>query len=164
MDESQLGLKSTPRGTLITTRIIWGALLAGQIGFLFVILVIWSQEDAAAVEHSEDVAQIVGYVAIAMLVVLTPIGYFIRSQVYKANWQGDVVKPLGYARGNIILLAMLEGTAFFGLIGTLIERSFSSLPFVVAVIAMAIQVINFPNGRPMFEQREVDTTYDRGER
>ena len=163
MAEDQPGSESNPRGMLITTRILWAALLAGQIGFMFVILVIWSQKADSPAQNSEDVAQIIGYIAIAMLVLLTPIGYFIRNQVYKANWEGDVVTPLGYMRGNIILLAMLEGTAFLGLIGTLVQGSFG-LPLVPAVVAMAIQVINFPHGRPMFEQQEADTTDDRGER
>jgi len=110
-----------------------------------------------------DSGPVLGYVALAMLVVLTPLGYFIRNQLYKASWQGNVVKPWGYVIGNLTLLAMVEAVSFFGLIGTLVERSFASLPFVVSVIAMAIQVINFPHGRPMFEQQEVDSMHDRDE-
>lgn len=155
---------SNPKAALLHLRIIWSGLLAGPVVFLFVVLALVSQQSDAAVQNDEDVVRILGYIAIAMLVVLTPIGYFIRNQLYKASWQGNVVKPWGYILGNIILLAMVEAVSFFGLIGTLLAGSFSSLPFIAAVIAMAIQVINFPHGRPMFEQQEIDSMYDRGER
>jgi len=166
MNDQQSGIRSSPKGALVTTRVIWAALLVGQISFLFVMLLIWSQRESAGGQPqdvADDVTDILGYVAIAMLFVLTPLGYFIRNQVYKANWRGNIVTPHGYIVGNIILLAMLEGVAMLGLIGTFAQGSFG-LPFVPTVIAMAIQVINFPHGRPMYDSNTLGGDLDRGER
>ena len=151
MADNEPGGESNPKGVLMTTRILWAALLVGQIVFLVVVLVILSRRPGGGSDQaSADVGKILGYVAIAMLVGATAVGYFIRNQVYKANWQGNVVTPQGYSRGNIVLLAMLEGVAFFGLVATLVQGSLG-LAFAAAAVAMAIQVVNFPHGRPMCE-------------
>ena len=150
MVDNEPGAGSNPKGVLTTTRIVWAAMLVGQVVFLVIVLVILSRRSGGGgSQASPDMTKILGYLVIAMLLGATAIGYFIRSQVYKANWQGDAVTPHGYARGNIILLAMLEGVAFFGLIVTIVHGS-CGLAFAAAAIAMAIQVVNFPHGRPMY--------------
>ncbi len=135
---------SDPKTALRTMRFLWFGLLSGPLSFLFVIVMIVSGSD----QEPAEIGMLLGYVAIGMLIVLTPIGYFIRGQIYKASWQGDVVTPKGYYVGNLILLSTLEGVALFGLVATMVHGALG-LPLVPAVLAMAIQVINFPNGRAM---------------
>lgn len=162
MAYNESGGESNPKGMLVTTRIIWAAMLIGQVVFLAIVLVMLSRQEGGGDQMHAEVVRILGYVAIAMLFGATAIGYFIRGQVYKANWRGDVVTPRGYSIGNIILLAMLEGVAFYGLIVTVIQGSLG-LGFAAAVVAMTIQVVNFPHGRPMYESDTSGDGFNRGE-
>ena len=82
-----------------------------------------------------------------MLVTSVPVGYFIRGQIYKKNWEGDVVTPKGYMMGNIVLLAMCEAVSLCGLVATMIGHVvWFAVP---SLLAMAVQVVNFPLGGPM---------------
>jgi hypothetical protein len=134
-----------PKAALRTIRLLWAAMLVGQILFMIVIAVMHIQRDG----ETSQISKLLGYVGFGMLPVMTAVGYFIRNQTYKANWREDVITPQGYGGGNLILLAMLEGVALLSLVATLLHGSFG-LPFVPAMIAMAIQVINYPNGRAMY--------------
>ena len=59
-----------------------------------------------------------------------------------------LVTPAGYARGNILLLSMLGGPSLFGLVICVLAGSL--WPYVIPSAAgMALQVINFPTGKPM---------------
>ncbi len=140
---------ATPHKALMTIRLIWAALLAGQIMFMVVIAVL--QSINASPQADPQVAQVLFLVALAMLTTMIPVGYFIRNQVYKKNWQEDVVTPGGYVSGNILLLALCEGVALVGLVAVLIGGVIWYA--VPSLVAMAVQVINFPHGRPMWPDR-----------
>lgn len=131
---------------LTTTRLIWAAMLIGQVMFLFVIVFLWSSN--AAFGPSPDMAWLLFQAAVVTLIVAVPVGYVCRQQVYKRNWVGDAIKPQGYLTGNVVLLALCEGVSMLGLVATLLNGSLWPT-LAPSVIAMAVQVINFPNGRAM---------------
>jgi hypothetical protein len=126
-------------------RIIWAAMLAGEGIFLAVIVGLLS---AGQFVPSDSLHPLMAYVALGLLAVAVPAGYFFRMQIYKANWREHAVAPLGYMRGNIILLAMLEGAAMFSLLAVLLTGRY--VPEAIgAFLAMAVQGVNFPTGKPM---------------
>ena len=85
--------------------------------------------------------------AAVMLVLLTPPAYFIRNQIYKSHWQGNVITPAGYRRGNIIFFAMIDVIMFVAILGTLLSGLLVGL--LAAAGAGVVQVINYPSGGPM---------------
>ena len=137
----------SPKTALLNVRIVWGALLFGVIAFMFVVIFLLAGDQQPPLEPQTSTIMFI--VSLVMLATTVPVGYFVRMQVYKRSWQGDVISPAGYTTGNIILLACCEGPAFFALILVLMNGSF--WPAIIpAAIAMGIMVINFPNGRAMF--------------
>lgn len=138
-----------PREVLIFARILWAAMLMGQLIFLGVVSLIISQPQPPTSNPPDPaVWRIVFIVSVAMLLVLIPIGYFVRAQVYKRAWRDDVVAPGGYLAGNLILWACCEGIGFFGLVNTLMSRSFWPA-LVPTAVALAVMAINYPHGKPM---------------
>ena len=138
---------NTPEQALWFTRVVWFMLLMGQVVYVAYILYQWSVGPAER-SGNVDLPWSLFYVSIAMLLMGIAIGLFWRAQTYKRHWQGSAVTPEGYAHGNIMLLAMCETLAFVSLTATLVAGRW--WPFVIpAVIAAAVQVVNFPNGRAM---------------
>jgi hypothetical protein len=138
----------TPRQALLTTRIVWAAMLAGLLVFLIVVAVMVSQNAGPAAGGGDPIGLTVFYVALAALFVAVPVGYILRSQTYKRHWQDEIVTPSGYFIGNLMLWALLEGVAFLGLVATMLHGDF--FPTILPTIAgMALMVINFPTGAPM---------------
>jgi F0F1-type ATP synthase membrane subunit c/vacuolar-type H+-ATPase subunit K len=136
---------ATPRQALLIARIIWAMLLLGQLVFAVVVL-------GLALSRTEERATELGalllWVALGMLVLAVVAGYFIRNQTYKAHWREHSVAPQGYVTGNIILLAMLEATAFFSLIAVLATGVI--FPMILpGAAALVVQLINFPTGKAM---------------
>lgn len=136
---------TTPRSALLLLRATWFGMMIGQIAALIVIVLLFDQGTLPA----DRATALITCGAFLLLIVLTVLGYFIRGQVYKANWVGDVITPRGYVNGNLVFLAMLESNVFVGLGATVHEDAFG-LPLIPAVLAMAIQIINYPNGRAMY--------------
>jgi len=134
-----------PKQALFTSRLIWFAMIMGQLVFmLVVVLAVWP---GGSYEGSE-ITMLMTYVNIAMLLTTVPVVFFVRNQIYKKNWQENRVTPQGYVTGNIVLFAGCEGVALFGIVVTMLHGSFG-LPIVPAVIALGVLAFNFPNGRPM---------------
>lgn len=136
----------TTANALLTVRLIWFALLSGQAAFCLAIAMVWN---AGGVEPlAPPLINLLTLINLAAVVVLVPLGYFIRNQCYKRHWHAHVVAPRGYVLGNVVLLAICEGLAMFGLVVTLLSGAIG-LTIVPAVIALAVQLVNFPNGRAM---------------
>ncbi len=136
----------TPAQALLTTRILWAALLAGQLVFLAVIAVMMSQGSLKPVEP--QLTMTLFAVALGAIILAIPLGYFLRGQIYKKHWRENIVEPRGYVTGNLVLLALCEGPAMLALVACLLSASFwpALLP---ALLAMGIQILNFPHGQPM---------------
>jgi F0F1-type ATP synthase membrane subunit c/vacuolar-type H+-ATPase subunit K len=135
-----------PKQTLLVTRIVWGALLAGQLMFLGVIVAMGRVQAVSA--PLVDPQRMLFLVSAAFTVVAIGMGYFVRMQTYKAGWQGDAIRPASYFTGNLLLLALLEGASLLALVVTMLHGAL--WPTIApAVVAMMMQVVNFPNGRAM---------------
>jgi hypothetical protein len=127
---------------LTVLRIIWAAMLVGEVIFMFVALILGpgmqSQMDVALLERA----------AAGTFVVLIPMAYVIRKAAYRANSTDGTVTLAAYTTGNIIFWAMGEGVAFFGLVITMLAGK-AGLAFAIAVAAMIVQILNFPTGGPL---------------
>ena len=129
-------------------RIIWAALLLGQLIFMVAIaLVIWPGQTPESRPGPEQM-KILQTVAWAMLFVMLPASYVARRIIYGKPDDRGRVPPEKYVIGKIVEWAMLEGVSFLALVGMMLEGK--ALPFLwVALIAMINQVINFPTGTAM---------------
>lgn len=133
------------------TRVIWAVLLLGQI--IFVGITAWFISNQSNPPADSNVVKMLTILTCVMLVTNTFMGVFIRSQIYKKNWQGQVVTPQGYFSGNLIMLASMEGVVLLGLVVCILAGSFWPAA-VPTALAMAIYAVNFPHGGPMHGQAE----------
>lgn len=132
---------------LRVTRLIWVALIAGQIGFLTVIGVLFST--GFQLNAGPDVVQLLAMLWAAMFIPQVAAAFFLRTTTYAKNRTDDgLVAPASYQTGNLLFLAILEGAAMFALVITLLAGTF--VPYVgIVFLPLAIQVLNYPNGRAM---------------
>lgn len=96
---------------------------------------------------SEDNSQVMLYAAV-LGVAAVLVGMFTRNQFYKAHWQGEVIRPAGYLKGNTAFLFAVT----LGSLGILAMSAFAQYPaptVAAAPVVFALLVFNFPNGRPM---------------
>ena len=137
----------SPETTLKTLRIIWGALIWGQIVIGGVMWFIGSDDstESAATESSWPILTVA---SLALLAICVPMAYFLRNQVYKSHWQSEAVTPAGYLKANMLFAMLLDAPAVLSAISTLFAGE--AFPHLVPLItAVAIMLINFPHGRPM---------------
>jgi F0F1-type ATP synthase membrane subunit c/vacuolar-type H+-ATPase subunit K len=139
--------EQSPAKTLQVTRIIWFALLAGQMAFALVVLSIAKNQP----EHPKSMTQLLWYIALAMAAVAIPLAYLVRKIVYRNGMRDGVVAPSAYATGSIIFWAMCEGVALFAMVGALLARAQGPHLFV-AILMFAVQVLNYPTGKQMSDQ------------
>ena len=146
---TQPELPNTTRAArLRVLRIIWAALLMGQLMFLAVImLVIWPNDpdrEPLPPEQRNVFLIVLGVMLLGML----PASYLIRRSLYGQPTGDGGIAPERYATGNIIFWAMSEGVGLFALVCMLLDRK--PWPFLaIALVAMANQAINFPTGGPL---------------
>lgn len=132
---------------LVTLRIIWFAMLMGEVIFLLIVLMLIQTRPGTPADP--DVTRLLLYIGIGLVVTAVPMGYLIRSRIYEMGRQTDgTVDPARYVTGNIVLLAMCEGPAFLGLVNILLSRQIMP-SLMIVIIAMAVQAINFPTGGPL---------------
>jgi F0F1-type ATP synthase membrane subunit c/vacuolar-type H+-ATPase subunit K len=133
---------------LLTLRIIWAALLMGQVMYL-VVATTFAASPAPSNGTRGDLPQLLFYLAAAMLVTSIPIAYALRAIVYRRGRQPDgSVAPAEYATGNILFWAMMEADGMFAITGALLNGGRGPHLYVAAV-AMAVQILNFPTGWPL---------------
>lgn len=147
------------QGTLKTVRILWGAMVIGVVTFGVIASVLVSRGDDPG--NASD-SYLLFVVAIVMLLTMAPGSMFVRNQIYKSHWRGDVVTPAGYFTGNIIVFAACEGVAFVGIADMLMEKRIMPTA-VVVVIAFALLAVNFPTGKPMFAARLTNPCHTTGD-
>ena len=138
--------RATPGSALLTTRVLWALLLAGQASYLLTVMLIWARRAIPPV--TLEGRRLAAYLAIAGLVVLLPLGYHLRNQAYKKHWRGDAIAPRGYISGNLILFVLCQLACTLGLTAALVQGAFwpGAAP---AAVAVAAYFVNFPNGRAM---------------
>lgn len=134
----------TPTAAVTSLRIIWGALIVGQV-FLAGIVGTLAKPDEP---WDAEIGRWLLYLSAGLVLLLAPLGYFVRNQTYKAGWRGDVITPGAYVRGNVALFAMMEGAAMVAMISALFSGDL--LPsLLIAAAALVVQLINFPTGKPL---------------
>jgi hypothetical protein len=132
-----------PKAALLSLRIIWVALLMGQLGFLGYVMIQNAQS-----QREPRVQAVFVAVSTVMLLISVPIGFIVRSIVFKKASTNGVVNFAAYQRGNIIFWAMCEGPAFFAII--VIQMTGLLWPCILNLLAaMACQVLTFPTGKPL---------------
>ena len=135
----------TPASSLLVNRIIWGALIMGQVAFMSAQMIILRQpQNGARPPISADMLMVFVIVNAVMLATIIPVTFFIRSLIFKRarNAEG-VIPPQAFSTGNIIFWAGCEGCSLFGLVVAFLNYSF--WPTIVFVaIALACQVATFP--------------------
>lgn len=133
------------RATLMVLRVVWLALLVGQLGFGAVVIFMAMRAEPTDQAHlGGQMLAIAGGVLIGAI----GLGYFVRNQSYKKHWQEHAVTPPGFFQGNLILLAALEGSSFLTLVFVMLSGEV--FPLVLpAVASLAVQCANFPTGEPM---------------
>ena len=137
-----------PKQALVTVRIIWAALAMGMVTFAGIVIVL-AQAPAEAAAPADDADPMFFYAACAMVVMAIPMGLFVRGQIFKRGWVGDVVTPQAYTTGNIIAWACCEAPVLFALVVVLITGNI--MPNVLpAAAAFVMHLILWPNGRAMF--------------
>jgi hypothetical protein len=126
---------------LIRNRIIWFALLMGQVAFLVVIVVLNRPKQQMVVALNNLVA-----VQFVLLVTEVPVCFFIRRMIFRRGEVDGAVRPEAYSTGNIIFWAGCEAVSFFGLVIVFISGVW--WPAILGSgIAMGLHVLTFPVGR-----------------
>jgi hypothetical protein len=86
-----------------------------------------------------------------MLAAMIPLAYIVRAIAYRnGRTANGTVTPAAYGTGNIIFWSMCEGSAFLSLVCTMLSGG-RGTPLLLAGIALAVQIANFPTGRPLRE-------------
>jgi hypothetical protein len=131
---------ASPQQALMTIRIIWAALILGQLGFAGVTGVIISQPNA----HAAPPVPILPVICFLMLATVIPITFIVRTLMLRAARAAyGMVPPARYASASLVFWAGCEGVSFFGLITALVNRTFWPSIVVVAV-ALACQALMMP--------------------
>jgi hypothetical protein len=137
---SQSLKNASPRQALLTMRIIWGALLMGEIGFLVVVMTVL----LPARREPPNVQRLFVLVSAVFLATAVPVAFFVRAAIFNRARTDGGIAPGAYATGNIIFWAACEGVAFFGLVAVVLNGSLSPTVYFAAV-AMALQISAFPS-------------------
>jgi hypothetical protein len=127
-----------PKQALMVVRIIWAAMLIGQIVFLGVILAI--RQNSA---EKPQTPPILGYISVVMALAAVPTAFILRKAAYGRPDQQGLIPVGKYSTGNILFLAMLEGTALLGLVAFFLGNT---IGIVASAGLMAVQLANFPCG------------------
>jgi hypothetical protein len=140
-------------GRLTTLRIIWGAMLMGQLMFLGVIFAVFHPEWNAppSAPPATQPPDMLFYCSVGLLVMCAIGAFLIRGTVFNANRdEQGLLKQQGYATGTIIYMAMLEAAAFFGLVNIILHKALWP-HILIAGIAIVLQLIAFPTGNNVAE-------------
>ncbi len=131
--------------TLWVLRIVWFALIAGQLGFGFVAYLAAQQAHSAAQTQLSSQMLVIAF---GVLIGAVGMGYFLRNQIYKRCWQTHAVTPQGFFMGNLLLFALLDGVSL--LTFAFVMMSGQLFPMILpAAVSLAVQFANFPSGLPM---------------
>jgi hypothetical protein len=141
--------------TLLKLRILWAALLMGQVMMLAVSLLLSSQAqnntNAATTHPAAHAGSPIHPLVLASgfsLLIALPVGHVMRMQTYKAGWVSDAVTPEAYFRGHLIMLFASELPIVLGMVAILVTGSlWPSL--AIMLLTLCCTVVNFPTGKPM---------------
>jgi hypothetical protein len=131
-----------PKQRLLSMQIIAGSLVMGVVTFLGVVVFLATQ----AAGPAPNAIPFISYIALAMLVVNTPLALVVPRIVTQAGLKRIAAETRGGSPTDslvglrqtalIISLALLEGCAFMACIGYLVEAEPIALAVVAAVVFM----------------------------
>jgi len=133
-------------GALLRLRIIWMAIVTGQVAFVAIVVAMIRGGMQPYV--TGELAQSLFYASMGVLVLGLVGGYIARMQTYKRCWEADRVTPEGFFMGNLLLYAIMEGVSIVGVVVVFLTAQLSP-QIVPAAAALLVMVINFPGGGPM---------------
>jgi hypothetical protein len=142
MSQSDLSNVPPPPQALMTLRIIWLALILGQLAFMAVVILVILPNQHGDV-HPQP---LLVWVNVAMCASIVPVTFVIRTMIFR---KGTVDGPNGgvrapaYAIGNIIFWAGCEGVSMFALVVAIVNGSLWPTDVIVAV-SLALQALTFP--------------------
>lgn len=134
----------TPAKALLNTRIIWGALLMGQLAFMAFVIFYCLQNSDAKLEE----ARLIYAIGTGVCLVIVIMSSFIRMQIYKQHWVENAVTPKGYVTGNIMSLGMIEGANMLSLVLIFLGGKLDAT-FALPVALLGVFAMSFPNGKAM---------------
>src|SRR5689334_12524835 len=103
---------ASPKQALLTMRIIWGAMLMGEIAFLLVVALVI----LPARKEPPKVQNLFVIVSAALLASAVTVAFFVRTSLFNRARTDAGIPPGPYATGNIIFWAACEGPAFFAIV------------------------------------------------
>ena len=121
-----------------TLRIIWAAMLLGQLMYFVVTLLITAEAD-----HQPGLVRVM--VPAVFLVLIAAAGASVALGMMPLPGAADRrANPAMYATRTIIRLALLEGPSLFGLTVFLLTRNTAAL--AASAVAFMLMVLMFPKG------------------
>jgi len=139
MNESDpSGGSNLQKRVLINMRIIWLALLIGQLMFLLilVLLILPNQH----VVHPQPILATVAFILTAAVI---PAAFVARMMIFRRTRADGRMAPATYFTGSIIFWGGCESVTFFGLIVAMINGNLWPTIIVVA-IALALFALTIP--------------------
>jgi hypothetical protein len=129
-----------PARSLTPLRIIWGALIGGQLMFLSMITI-------GGLHGPGNVDALPTYrtVAWGMLLIFVPVTFAYRLFVFRRFQVDGQIRVPAYSTGNIIFWAGCEGVSFAAMVFGF--QTGSLRPFApIIILALALQALTFPIG------------------
>ena len=146
----------TPAQALLTTRILWAALLIGPLIFVGIASQIFKGPPPP---NSDDLQKFLPLVVCAFALVELPVLYLVRGITFKKNRENDAVTPRGFLTGNLMLFAGCEGLMLFAIVTWIVTRII--MPTVLpGVLALLVMLVNFPTGRAMYADGAAANPYN----
>jgi hypothetical protein len=134
---------------ILTLRVIWFALLAGEVMFAAVVAFLISSRPPAGAAQP-----VLTYASFGILLAALPVTFTLRRSMFRradpaatgggAGPGGGRVPPAtAYFGGNVLFWASCEGVVFLAIVAALINATF--WPTIVAAgVAVALQLATFP--------------------
>ncbi len=130
----------TPEQALTAVRLIWVALLVGQVIFFGSAMFIGRSGAMATLPASTT--SVLFYVAVGLLVVVTPLAYVLRAKVRGSDRPVPFEK---FVSSTVVFHGMMEGVSMVGLVVMLLSGTLIPA-IIVPLIAVGVMAVNFPTG------------------
>ncbi len=132
------GGSNRQKRVLINMRIIWFALLMGQLMFLLILVLLILPRQLNV--HPQPILSTVAFILTAAVI---PAAFVARMMIFRRRHSDGRLAPATYFTGSIIFWAGCEGVTFFALIVAMINGNLWPTIIVVA-IALALFALTFP--------------------
>lgn len=137
----------TRQQALLMTRIIWSAMMAGQLMFFAVVNFVILPQVHRDPSHQQPMLT---WIAAGLTASIVPVSMLVRLTIFKKASVNGQVAIRSFVLGNIIFWANSEGAAFFSLIVAVVNGALWPTA-MFAGGALALQAITFPTGSNLAE-------------